>query len=206
MSFVINSNQKENSQGLTGFPPPLSEMYSMNWIMFLPNVIIDAKLGCFWYMQLNLNESGDLKPFLEIENEHIKLTEFLLNRKNTKPHLLNACRNLIRGKSSLKLIEQVFAKINEFYKFSLLLSKKLSEGETGEADKSKLNQIKATVFPWYSYVTLYIDIYSRNKTLVLLVAINLAAVSNFSTRFYIPITSKLPGTKFKLNINFDLNS
>ncbi len=131
MSFVISANRSEASQTLQGFSAPLSEMYSMNWIMFLPNVIIDAKLGCFWYIELNLGQSGDLKPFLEIENDYLKLVGFLLNRKHTKLHLLNACTNLIRKRSSLKLIEQVFEKINEFYKYSLLLSSRLSEGEAG---------------------------------------------------------------------------
>lgn len=121
MSFIISSNQSDSTQ----LGQPLSEMYSMNWIMFLPNVIIDAKLGCFWHMELNLSSSGDLKPFLEIESDYIRLVEFLLNRKNTKNHLLNACASLIRSKASLQLVEQVFEKINEFYKFSLLLSSRL---------------------------------------------------------------------------------
>ncbi len=113
-------------------------MYSMNWIMFLPNIIIDAKLGCFWYMELNLSENGDLKPFFEIESDYIRLVEFLLNRKNTKHHLLNACASLIRSKSSLKLIEQVFEKINEFYKYSLMLSSRLgADPEFGSDSATK---------------------------------------------------------------------
>ena len=89
---------------------PLNEMYSMSWIMFLPNIIIDAKLGCFWYMELNL-KNGDLKPFLEFENDYFKLVEFLLNRKNTKTHLLKVCELAIRQNSSLKVIEKIFENI-----------------------------------------------------------------------------------------------
>ncbi len=137
MSFIISASRNEAS--LQGSSAPLSEMYSMNWIMFLPNVIIDAKLGCFWFIELNLGQTGDLKPFLEIENDHMKLVGFLLNRKHTKLHLLNSCKNLIRKKSSLKLIEQVFEKINEFYKYSLLLSSRLSDTEASALSDSRGN-------------------------------------------------------------------
>ena len=113
--------------------PALTEMYSMNWIMFLPNVIIDAKLGCFWFMQLNLDLCGSLAPLAEIESDYLKLVEFLLNRGNTKTHLLNTCRLLIRNKSSLKLIEQVFEKINHVYKCSLL-AKPAEDGAHSVAD------------------------------------------------------------------------
>ena len=114
------TSSPSGSGSTTTSASPLNELYSMNWIMFLPNVIIDAKLGCFWYMQLNL-KSGDLKPFAEFENDYFRLAEFLLNRKNTKPHLLKVCELAIRKNSSLKMVEKIFEKINEFYKFSLIL-------------------------------------------------------------------------------------
>lgn len=97
-----------------------TEMYSMNWIMFLPNIIIDAKLGCFWFMELNLREP-DLRPFVEFESDYLRLVEFLLNRKNSKQHLIRVCIEAIRSKSSLKIIEKMFDKINELYKYSLLM-------------------------------------------------------------------------------------
>lgn len=100
-------------------------MYSMNWIMFLPNIIIDAKLGYFWFMELNLRcsggESADLRAFGEFENDYLRLVEFLLNRKGTKKHVIRVCTEAIRAKSSLKLIEKIFDKINDLYKYSMLL-------------------------------------------------------------------------------------
>jgi hypothetical protein len=116
---VDNTNDNPSSSALSN--NNLTEMYSMNWIMFLPNVIIDAKLGCFWIIELNLNNDGDLRPFKEFENEFLKLVEFLLNRKNTKQHLLNVCHEAIQTNSSISLIGQIFCKINEFYKYSLIL-------------------------------------------------------------------------------------
>ena len=107
----------------------MGEVYSMNWIMFLPNVIIDAKIGCFWFIELNLI-NGDLKPFQEIEDDPLKLAEFLLYRKNTKLHVLNVCAGLIRKRSSLKIIENVFNKINEFYRHSLTHNSNTSTGSS----------------------------------------------------------------------------
>jgi len=118
-SSRITSSPPSGSSSTTS-ASPLNEMYSMNWIMFLPNIIIDAKLGCFWYMELNL-KSGDLKPFAEFEDDYLKLVEFLLNRKHTKNHLLKVCELAIRKNSSLKVIEKIFEKINEFYRISLIL-------------------------------------------------------------------------------------
>jgi len=77
-----NNNNSSNSNSTAAATLNITnEMYSINWIMFLPNVIIDAKLGCLFFMELNLNKSGNLKPFNEIENESLKLVEFLLNRR-----------------------------------------------------------------------------------------------------------------------------
>lgn len=108
-------------------------MYSMNWIMFLPNIIIDAKLGYFWFMELNLREP-DLRPFAEFGDDYLRLVEFLLNRKNTKQHVIRVCIEAIRKKSSLKLIEKIFDSINELYKYSILLFPNLSS--TGQTDVS----------------------------------------------------------------------
>ena len=124
----------ENSSNFLSNPSPassnssvsLNEMYSMNWIMFLPNVIIDAKLGLFWYMELNL-KNADLRPFVEFGDDYLKLIEFLLNRKNTKKLILKVCDIAIRKNSSLKVIEKIFDKVNEFYKYSLMMFPDLSK-------------------------------------------------------------------------------
>ena len=80
-----SNNTNTNSKNFDSFNPV--EMYSMNWIMFLPNVIIDAKLGYFWHIELNL-KNDDLRLFDEFNDDYLKLIEFLLNRKNTKQHVL----------------------------------------------------------------------------------------------------------------------
>ena len=127
-----SNNETDNSSN------QINEMYSMNWIMFLPNVIIDAKLGCLFFMELNLN-NGDLNPFVELENDDLKLIEFLINRRKTKQHLLNVCSNIIRKNSSLKLIESIFERINQFYKQYLLLNSGLTNmNSTETSDRNQL--------------------------------------------------------------------
>jgi hypothetical protein len=96
------------------------EIYSINWIMFLPNIIIDAKLGFFLYLELNLHEV-DLRIFREIKDDHLNLVEFLLNRRFTKRHVIKACQSAIEQRVSLQVIGQIFNKINELYKNYLIL-------------------------------------------------------------------------------------
>ena len=40
----------------------LTEADSPNWIVFQPNVVIDAKLGCLWSVQLRLDPLIQLIP------------------------------------------------------------------------------------------------------------------------------------------------
>ncbi len=96
------------------------EIYSINWIMFLPNTIIDAKLGYFLYLELNLSEV-DLRVFREIKDDYLMLIEFLLNRRFTKRHVIKACQNAIHEKVSLKIIGEIFNKINQLYKLYRIL-------------------------------------------------------------------------------------
>lgn len=134
------SNQSTSSNSTSASPAP-NEMYSMNWIMFFPDVIIDAKLGYFWHIELNFG-NGDLRPFGEFENDHLKLIEFLLNRKNTKLQVIKVCGMAIKNKSSLKIIEKIFDKINEVYKYSLILYPNVShEDSKSSSDGNNLNSL-----------------------------------------------------------------
>jgi hypothetical protein len=75
-------------------------------------------LGCFWFVELNLKD-GDLRPFADFGDNHVLLLDFLLNRKRTKRHVLQVCANAIKAKSSLKIIEIIFQKINIIYSLYL---------------------------------------------------------------------------------------
>lgn len=90
-------------------------------------------------MELNLRGEPDLRPFAEFDTDYLRLVEFLLNRKNSKQHLIRVCINAIHSKSSLKLIEKMFDKINELYKYSLLVFPNLTHGTGQNEVEESLN-------------------------------------------------------------------
>jgi hypothetical protein len=89
-----------------------TQIYSQNWIFFLPNVIIDTKLCCFWFLKIRL---CNIQTLYELNNDKLSLVQFLLNRKNSKKLLINVCYDSIRIHLRLKQLSIIFDKINEFY-------------------------------------------------------------------------------------------
>lgn len=65
------------------------ELYSSNWIVFLPNVIIDVKIGCLWYLLVNLDILLDVIP------DRSLLINILLRRSNGKSTILTLLRTLL---------------------------------------------------------------------------------------------------------------
>uniref|UniRef100_L7M3J6 Uncharacterized protein n=1 Tax=Rhipicephalus pulchellus TaxID=72859 RepID=L7M3J6_RHIPC len=83
------------------------ELYSPNWVVFQPNIVIDAKIGCLWYVTLRL------EPLLAHFEDKRQLVDFLLQRSNSKDVLLGVCRRLLEKDSQLPLeqIAYVFDKL-----------------------------------------------------------------------------------------------
>ncbi|UJR25123.1 hypothetical protein I4U23_006482 [Adineta vaga] len=65
------------------------ELYSSNWIVFLPNIIIDVKLGCLWCLLINLDY------LLDIISDRLLLIDILLRRANGKASILTLLRTLL---------------------------------------------------------------------------------------------------------------
>lgn len=90
------------------------ELYSVDWVVFQPNVIIDARLGCLWYLQLKLDSIKNLM------HDKIRLVEFFLQRTNGKKYILQLLQHSIISQSSepldLTLIAGMFDKLNENYR------------------------------------------------------------------------------------------
>uniref|UniRef100_T1IWP7 Tyrosine--tRNA ligase n=1 Tax=Strigamia maritima TaxID=126957 RepID=T1IWP7_STRMM len=88
------------------------ELYSPNWIAFQPNVIIDAKLGCLWYIHLHVDSLVDMIP------DKNQLVEFLLLRNESKHLLLNVCRQAVSPgfQLSLYVLSQIFNQLNQVYR------------------------------------------------------------------------------------------
>ncbi|KAK3612274.1 hypothetical protein CHS0354_010985 [Potamilus streckersoni] len=91
------------------------ELYSANWIVFQPDVIIDAKLGCLWYVELKLEVLVNMIP------DKCKLIKFLLQRGNSKSVILSVCRHmLLPGQQApLMVISRVYDMLNKVYKLFL---------------------------------------------------------------------------------------
>ncbi|XP_054153556.1 regulator of MON1-CCZ1 complex-like [Oppia nitens] len=97
------------------------ELYSTNWVIFQPNIIIDAKLGCLWFLQINLKHMIDLLPNIQI------LIDFLIYRRNSKSCLLRVIKRFINPnpnsedspQNQLGNLSVVFNKLNAAYRETL---------------------------------------------------------------------------------------
>ncbi|GFO37115.1 hypothetical protein PoB_006362000 [Plakobranchus ocellatus] len=88
------------------------ELYSANWIVFQPDIVIDAKLGCLWTLKLNLG------PLVTMIPDKDRLIQFLLYRKDSKPVILSVCAQmLVPGhQASLQSLAKVYDLLNHTYK------------------------------------------------------------------------------------------
>ncbi|CAL8094631.1 unnamed protein product [Calicophoron daubneyi] len=64
------------------------ELYSPNWVINLPNIIIDGSLGCLWTLKI---DNRNVPLLIE---KRAYMVDFLLNRVDTKQILLNYCSSL----------------------------------------------------------------------------------------------------------------
>lgn len=86
---------------------------SKNWVIFQPNIVIDARLGSMWYVYLKLDSLCSL-----ITNKD-KLVEFILQRSNGRTTLLSVLVDLLKNGYSgvlLPTIMNCFDRINGVYK------------------------------------------------------------------------------------------
>lgn len=92
------------------------ELYSPTWVLFQPNVVIDAKLGCLWNLELLLET---LSQFI---GDFVKLIDFLLRRTGAKDIILTVLKDILGPQYSgakLPIIETIFDKLNVIYKEQL---------------------------------------------------------------------------------------
>ncbi|KAH9488827.1 Regulator of MON1-CCZ1 complex [Bulinus truncatus] len=106
---------------------------SANWIVFQPDIVIDAKLGCLWYLQISLN------PLVTMIPDKDRLIQFLLNRTDSKSVILNVCAQmLVPGKqASLQSLAKVYDMLNVTYKQYLDLQSQICAGESSSVSSAK---------------------------------------------------------------------
>ncbi|KAJ8686738.1 hypothetical protein QAD02_022532 [Eretmocerus hayati] len=87
------------------------QLYSPNWVVFQPNIIIDAKLGCLWYIGLRL------ESLVKLITDKVQLVEFLIQRKDSKQILIQVLKDLVmQMPTSLIDLPAIFDKINAVYR------------------------------------------------------------------------------------------
>ncbi|CAG4963120.1 unnamed protein product [Colias eurytheme] len=88
-------------------------MYSGNWVVFQPDYIIDARLGCLWKVQLIHSGLAHNVPKDEIS----KIVAVLLRRKNGKDAIYQILNQLVTNAGTyLVELSKVFDEINAVYR------------------------------------------------------------------------------------------
>ncbi|BET01081.1 Colon cancer-associated protein Mic1-like [Nesidiocoris tenuis] len=85
------------------------ELYSKNWIIFPPNIVMDVKIGYLWALELNL------AGFFERIKDMKKLIKFLLLRSGSKLMITKAITAIAEQPSQLGLLGEIFDQINKNY-------------------------------------------------------------------------------------------
>ncbi|XP_071965710.1 regulator of MON1-CCZ1 complex-like [Antedon mediterranea] len=108
------------------------ELYSPNWVVFQPNIIIDAKLGCLWHVCLKL------EPLVTMIPDKCRLIDFLLLRTECKSVILRVCRQaLVPGQQcNLATIARIFDKLNQVYRNYLELEQNAQQAFDGSVSRS----------------------------------------------------------------------
>lgn len=93
------------------------ELYSANWVIFQPDIVIDVKLGYLFKLSIAIDK-------IQICDK-IKLVNFLLHRREEKPLLVTELLNLVSPTSEdsenvhLPVLSAIFDKLNKIYKQKL---------------------------------------------------------------------------------------
>ena len=104
------------------------ELYSANWIVFQPDIVIDAKLGCLWSLQLSL------EPLVTMISDKDRLIQFLLYRTESKSVVLNVCAQMLipGSQANLKSLAKVYDMLNFSYK-DYLSTDSVTQASSGDA-------------------------------------------------------------------------
>ncbi|XP_070554837.1 regulator of MON1-CCZ1 complex-like isoform X2 [Ptychodera flava] len=132
------------------------ELYSPNWIVFQPNIVIDAKLGCMWHVLLRL------EPMITMIPDKCRLIDFLLLRSECKMVILSVCKQaLVPGhQCNLSTISAIFDKLNQVYRNYLEQeSQGFQAGEPGVVRSGrKRNQAVVDQSDMYTHVfSVFVD-------------------------------------------------
>ncbi|KAL1124722.1 hypothetical protein AAG570_001345 [Ranatra chinensis] len=115
------------------------DLYSRNWVMFQPNIVMDAKLGYLWHIQLNLY------GFLKAMTDKNKLTSFLLLRSDSERVIAYMLEHMLEKRDkSMTELGSIFDQINAVYRSYLELN--LHSQMSMPVNMSKIEDKKVVVF------------------------------------------------------------
>ena len=89
---------------ITG-PEGATVSYSPNWVVFLPNILVDARNGKMLAVTMKVS-SANLTDIGNLSNpELLRLVKFLLNREHGKTPLIQVVRAAVAAKRSLSTLQ-----------------------------------------------------------------------------------------------------
>ena len=134
--FSIQSNDSDTGDSDSSPEPKtiLCESYSPNWVVFQPNIIIDAKLACLWKLNVKL------PSLIDMIEDRGKLVDFLLLRSESKSVILLVCNQILapETQSTIGTVALIFDKLNAVYAEYVELN---NTGTTAVNEISKENEL-----------------------------------------------------------------
>ncbi|XP_037778967.1 regulator of MON1-CCZ1 complex-like isoform X3 [Penaeus monodon] len=116
------------------------ELYAPTWVVFQPDIVIDARLGCMWHLQLRLD------CLAKVMEDKSQLVDSLLRRQQAKPLVLSVVREAVET-GQLGALAQIFDKINAAYRQHLnsILQSQMGESVSAPASSATAPEIKGVV-------------------------------------------------------------
>ncbi|XP_039755416.1 regulator of MON1-CCZ1 complex [Pararge aegeria] len=151
----------------------LCPMYSGNWVVFQPDYIIDARLGCLW--QVRLLPAGLAHQVLK--DEVPKIVAVLLRRKNGKDTIYRILNQLVTDAGDyLVELAKSFDEINSVYrKWAELEVARNTAGQS--VDSSKLSAHFPVLIAQADVCTRVLQAHADDQHLVQVVTAYLASLS-----------------------------
>ncbi|ESN93055.1 hypothetical protein HELRODRAFT_165214 [Helobdella robusta] len=110
-------------------PFTLKDRNSPHWAIFGPDVVLDAKLGCYWNLHL------DVENLVSFFDDDVDSIEMLLLRSDSKSLILKLCQEIIESQSESSMVDLKFMSII-FLKFNSILT--LKDKDDDEVPKRQL--------------------------------------------------------------------
>jgi len=181
----------ETTEDEPRFKNIVCESYSPNWVVFQPNIIIDAKLGSLWKLSVKLTS------LINMIEDKGKLIDFLLLRSDSKEVIIDVLNEALTPgqQCSINTIALMLDKINAVFAEYVELT---NSGTMQTQESNKENEITGSWFQKQSvidqndmYTLIFVpfiaraDILSKFKIAVLLEYIRSLNIYKVPVEYYL---------------------